>query len=404
MSVIEAFVIDMRHELRTPVNAILGYSQLLLEEHDDSLTAEACHDLERMIEAGHQLLRIVSESLDVVGPGGDDIALCAARMRHSLHAPLTSVQGLAYLLLEEHRDTPIGEDLRRIDAAAVQLAKVSDSLEEAYRVCLGAARDGSLPVPSMAPLAPASPEEPGDRSGARRGSILVIDDEEINRDLLTRRLSHHGHLVMTAESGEAGLARAAREPVDLILLDVLMPGLSGYEVLSKIKADATLRDIPVLMISALDQTASVTRCIALGADDYLTKPFDPLVLRARVISCLRKKWARDFELAYLRGVEQVTAAALAVEAGRFTPDSLDEVGTRADALGNLARLFQRMGVEVAAREGRLRAQVEQLVIAIDEERKAAQVAEITESDYFQKLKARAKVLVARNAARTSGSS
>ena len=74
------------------------------------------------------------------------------------------------------------------------------------------------------------------------------------------------------------------------------------------------------MISALDQTSSVTRCIALGADDYLTKPFDPLVLRARVNSCLRKKWARDFELAYLRGVEKVTAAALAVEAGSFAPD------------------------------------------------------------------------------------
>ena len=403
MSVIEAFVIEMQHELRTPVNAILGYSQLLLEVQDDSLTAEACHDLERMVEAGHQLLRIISDSLDVVAPGGDDIALRAARMRHALHAPLTTVQGLAYLLIEEHQGTPIGDDLRRIDAATVQLARVSDSLEDAYRVRLSAAQDGSPPAPSIAPPAFVSPEEPGDRSGARRGSILVIDDEEINRDLLTRRLAHDGHVVTTADSGEAGLAFAAREPVDLILLDVLMPGLSGYEVLSKIKADAILRDVPVLMISALDQTASVTRCIALGADDYLTKPFDPLVLRARVSSCLRKKWARDFELIYLRGVEQVTAAALAVEAGRFTPESLDDVGTRSDALGNLARLFQRMGVEVAAREGRLRAQVEQLVIAIDEERKAAQVAEITESDYFQTLKARAKVLVARNAARPGGS-
>ena len=240
--------------------------------------------------------------------------------------------------------------------------------------------------------------------GARSGVILVIDDEEVNRELLMRRLTYHGHVVFTAESGESGLALAARESVDLILLDVLMPGLSGYEVLSRIKADAILCEIPVLMISAVDQTASVTRCIALGADDYLTKPFDPLVLRARVSSCLRKKSARDFELAYLRGVEKVTAAALAVEAGTFTPDSLDEVGARADALGNLARLFRRMGVEVAARERRLRAQVEQLVIAIDEERKAAQVAEITESDYFQKLKARAKVLAARNAARTNTSS
>ena len=124
---------------------------------------------------------------------------------------------------------------------------------------LDAALAGSLSDASTAQLEFESPEEPADRSGARHGSILVIDDEESNRDLLTRRLTHQGHLVMTADSGEAGLAVAARGSVDLILLDVLMAGLSGYDVLSKLKADATLREIPVLMISALDQTASVTR-------------------------------------------------------------------------------------------------------------------------------------------------
>jgi len=394
----EAFLVEMRHELRTPVNAILGYSELLLEEHGGSLTADARQDLERMIEAGHQLLRIVCESLDVVQHSGGDIVVHAARMRHALHTPLASVQGLAYLLIEEHQGTAICDDLRCIDAAAIRLAKVSDRLEHTYRERVREAQGGSRSAPSPAP--PAATLEISDGHGISGGLVLVIDDEEINRDLLMRRLTHDGHVVMTAESGEAGLARAAHEDVDVILLDVLMPGLSGYEVLSTLKADAALREIPVLMISALDQTASVTRCIALGADDYLTKPFDPLVLRARVSSCLRKKRARNFELAYLRGVEKVTTAALAVEAGTFTPDALDEVGARVDPLGNLARLFQRMGVEVASRERRLRAQVEQLVIAIDEERKAAQVAEITESDYFQKLKARAKVLVARNAART----
>src|SRR5262245_9863808 len=399
MSMIEAFVVDMRHELRTPVNAILGYSELLLEEQGGALSAEARHDLERVIEAGHQLLRIVTEALDA--QTGDDVAVCAARMRHALHTPLTSVQGLAYLLIEEHQGASICDDLRRIDAAAVRLAQVSDSLEHVFRARLGAARTGPLHASPTALHQSAALVEALEVPGAHGGSILVIDDEESNRDLLARRLTHQGHAVFTSDSGEAGLALAAREPVDLILLDVLMPGLSGYEVLSRIKQDAALREIPVLMISALDQTASVTRCIALGADDYLTKPFDPLVLRARVGSCLRKKWARDFELDYLRGVETVTAAALALEAGSFTPDSLDEVGQRSDPLGNMARLFQRMGVEVAARERRLRAQVAQLVVAIDEDRKAAQVAEITESDYFQKLKARAKVLAARNSARTN---
>ena len=399
MSSIEAFVGHIRHELRTPVNAILGYSQLLLEEDDASLTVEERHDLERVTEAGHQLLRIVVEALDPAELIGDDVALCAVRLRHALHTPLTTVQGLVYLLIEEHEDAPICADLRRIDAAAVRLAELSDSIEHLYRVRLGAASAG--PPSALATTSTPSTvfAENPEGSAVRSGSILVIDDEEINRHLLTRRLTHHGHVVLTADNGHTGLAMAARESIDLILLDVLMPGLSGYEVLSRLKADAVLREIPVLMISALDQTASVTRCIALGADDYLTKPFDPLVLRARVNSCLRKKWARDFELAYLRGVGKVTAAALAVEAGSFTPESLDDVGERSDPLGNLARLFQRMGVEVAARERRLRDQVEQLVIAIDEKRKAAQVAEITESDYFQKLKARAKALAARSAAR-----
>ena len=386
MAAIDAFVAQMRHDLRTPVNAILGYGQLLLEEHGDALTPETRRDLECVIDAGQLLLRIVTETLDTIGTRDDDVALCAARMRHALDAPLTAVQGIAYLLIEAHRGSPICDDLRRIDEAAIRLAKVSDNLAQAYR-----ARRETPAAESV---------EAAESPGSRRGSILVVDDEEINRDLLMRRLTHHGHLVFTADSGEAGLAIAARESIDLILLDVLMPGTSGYDVLTTIKADAALREIPVLMISALDQSASVTRCIALGADDYLTKPFDPLVLRARVNSCLRKKWARDFELDYLRGVEQVTAAALAVETGRFAPETLDSVGERSDALGNLARLFQRMGVEVAAREQRLRTQVEQLVIAIDEERKAAQVAEITESDYFRQLKARAKLLAARNAART----
>ena len=227
MSVIEAFVIEMQHELRTPVNAIVGYSELLLEEHGASISEDARNDLAGVIQAGQQILRIVSECLDVEQPGGDDIALCAVRMRHALHTPLTSVQGLAYLLIEEHQGTAICEDLRRIDAAAIRLAKVSDSLEQLYRVRLAAAQGGSSPAPATPLL-----EETLDRQSSRIGSVLVIDDEEINRDLLTRRLTHHGHVVVTADSGEAGLALAAREAIDLILLDVLMPGLSGYEVLS----------------------------------------------------------------------------------------------------------------------------------------------------------------------------
>src|SRR6185369_9890096 len=126
MPVIDAFVAHLRHELRTPVNAIIGYGQLLLEEEGSVLTADARADLERVIEAGHQMLRVVLEALDPVELTADDVPLCAARIRHAFQTPLTTVQGLVYLLLEGPHGTSIGDDLRRIDAAAVRLARVSD--------------------------------------------------------------------------------------------------------------------------------------------------------------------------------------------------------------------------------------------------------------------------------------
>jgi DNA-binding response OmpR family regulator len=210
--------------------------------------------------------------------------------------------------------------------------------------------------------------------------------------------------VLVAATGEAGLAIAARESVDVILLDVWLPGTSGYEILARLKSNEASREIPVLVITAVDRPESVARCLALGADDYLPKPFDPVVLGVRVRSCLAKKRARDFDLAYLRGVARVTAAALAVESGTFAAESLDEVAQRSDALGNLARLFQRMAMEVAARQRRLEDQVQQLTIAIDERKKAAQVEEITDSDYFRDLQIRARHFSARRAARSSSES
>jgi two-component system cell cycle response regulator len=136
----------------------------------------------------------------------------------------------------------------------------------------------------------------------------------------------------------------------------------------------------------------VIRCIGMGAEDYLPKPVDPLLLRARIGASLEKKRLRDQEVEYLLQVAHVTAAAAAVEAGEFTLASLDEVAARPDALGQLGRVFQRMAREVYAREQSLKQQVQELRIQIDEAKKAREVAEITESDYFRQLKERAQHL------------
>jgi two-component system, cell cycle response regulator len=223
-------------------------------------------------------------------------------------------------------------------------------------------------------------------------SILVVDDDPINRMVLTRDLEREGHRVATAEDGVRALEALGAEPFDIVLLDVLMPELDGYETLAQIERDEKLRHVPVIMVSALEDIDSVVRCIEMGAADYLPKPFDPVLLRARINGCLTKKRLHDLELEYIEQVGYIVDAARAVESAAFAPGSLDAVAARDDALGQLARVFRRMAREVIAREQALEREVRQLRIEIDATRAATQVAEITETDYFQDLQRKADEL------------
>ncbi len=221
------------------------------------------------------------------------------------------------------------------------------------------------------------------------GRILAVDDNRLNRLKLAHSLEQQGHHVALAENGRQALEILRDEPFDLVLLDIVMPELDGYAVLEAMKADATLREIPVIVISAVEEIESVVRCIQMGAADYLTKPFDPVLLKARTDACLEQKRMRDQELDYLGQVACLTAAAAAVEGGTFAPESLERVAARTDALGQLARVFVRMAREVHVREQRLQQEVRELRIEIDQLNKSRQVSEITETEYFRSLRERA---------------
>jgi len=138
------------------------------------------------------------------------------------------------------------------------------------------------------------------------GSILVVDDVEANRDLLSRRLTRDGHRVVSVAGGQQALQALVDDEFDLILLDLIMPDINGLDVLMHMKADERLRRVPVIMITALKETDSAIRCIEAGAEDYLPKPFDPILLRARINACLHKKRWRDREQKYLRRIEDET--------------------------------------------------------------------------------------------------
>lgn len=157
--------------------------------------------------------------------------------------------------------------------------------------------------------------------------ILVVDDNEMNRDMLARRLTRQGFAVEVAEHGQMALDMVAARPYGLLLLDVMMPRMNGYEVLERLKADETTRHIPVIMISAVDDLDSVVKCIELGADDYLFKPFNPILLRARVQASLRRADAlgNSISAAVIADAVGHLEAALAALGPHTDPHTLDHL-------------------------------------------------------------------------------
>jgi adenylate cyclase len=152
------------------------------------------------------------------------------------------------------------------------------------------------------------------------GSVLVVDDQPVNRMLLAHTLARDGHRVRCAENGLEALEILTDDPCDVVLLDIVMPGLDGVSVLERMKGDPRLQDVPVIMISGVDEHESVVRCIEIGAEDYLPKPFDPVLLRARISAGLAKKRLHDLERERLRAVF-----------ARFVPEHVvDDVLARTD--------------------------------------------------------------------------
>jgi DNA-binding response OmpR family regulator/tRNA A-37 threonylcarbamoyl transferase component Bud32 len=193
-----------------------------------------------------------------------------------------------------------------------------------------------------------------------QGHILVVDDHKTNRLKISMAVKKLGHTTATAEDGRQALQMLRAQPFDLVLLDIIMPEMNGYQVLAQMKADSTLRDIPVIVISAEQELTNVVQGIELGAEDYLPKTFDPVLLKARIRACLEKKHFRAQEVEYLRQVDRLTEAAAAIENETFDPESLSDVAARPDSLGQLTRVFQQMAHEFYLREQRLKQQVEEL--------------------------------------------
>ena len=347
-------VAELRHDLRTPVNHIVGYAEMLLEDLELPTHEAQREALEQTVTEARQALAVISL---VLAPTRNSVeAAELTELYTKLAEPqrriVETVQGL--LSATGQAPTPtFAEDLRRILEAAGRLVP----------------RDRT--TPSTEP----SPARSADEG---KGRLLVVDDEPGNRDLLRRRLEREGYAVIAAASGREALDLVAREAVDIVLLDVLMPEMDGLAVLEQLKSDGATRDLPVIMISALDDLGAIARCIEQGAEDYLPKPFEPTILRARIAASLQKKRWRDQERDQLRALGYVTAAATAVEAGAYKPGLLADVAARTDAIGRLARVMDRMAAQIRERESRLQARLGRLREEVGVARASIEMAEIAD--------------------------
>jgi CheY-like chemotaxis protein len=394
----DVFLSHFRHDLRTPVNAVLGYADLLLDEEDGILPADLQTGLANLRDLGHELLAAINGFHPTGESSSEDVRSVVSLARVALRPPTERVVERAGRLAaraEADGLAAVALDIARIRAAGEALQTILGRVDEP-----GPGRISSSPsIPAAINTDQPAPEI---NPPTHVGHVLVVDDDPANRNLFARGLYKQGHSFTLAPDGATALDLIQSLSFDAVLLDMLMPGMSGLEVLTYIKRDPRVAHLPVIVVSALDQLEGVAQCLEAGAEDYLPKPCNAVLLKARLGACLEKKRLRDKELEYLRHAETVTAAAAALETGTYDPKALTAVAARQDALGALARVFGRMACEVQAREDRLRREVLQLRVEIDQTRKAREVAEIAESDYFKELQDKVHTLRGRRRADDSG--
>lgn len=297
----------LRHELRTPINAVNGYSEILLEELADIEQQKGQGELREIAACGQEILNSIDIILNPASSTSEDLILEIARYKEEIRAelkpPLNKISNYCQLLFQELNSPEMRSDLNKIITAAEELGEMIENITTL-------AQDNLQEAVSETNVEPQTLEEteiqlsrnPKQNFGSSH--ILVVDDNPNNRDLLCRQLKKHDYKVATSVDGEQALEMLTRYDYDLIILDVLMPKMNGYEVLKHLKANPAWRNIPTIVLSSVGELDSAVKCIEMGAVDYLPKPCNSVLLQARIGACLEKKHLRDREIIYINQLSQ----------------------------------------------------------------------------------------------------
>ncbi len=286
-----AWLANLRQELAAPVDAVCELTEVLIAEAKEAENALLLTDLQKIFSSSTLLRAMIEELLNGCRREGDD-EKAFKRVRHDMRDQLTKVLGYSALWLEDTNEPlPVSQirDLSRIHDLGEQiLARLPELIRSSIT-----ASDPELDLGAIKPVIDGVVKDVQRNSGVITlvpvASVLVADDNEFNRELVGRLLRKSGHSVALAGDGRVALDLIRSQPFDLVLLDVIMPGLNGLQVLEKLKRDESLRHVPVIMMSALEELESVAACIRAGAEDYLRKPFNSVLFNARVGACLERK-------------------------------------------------------------------------------------------------------------------
>ncbi|MBW1801380.1 MAG: response regulator, partial [Deltaproteobacteria bacterium] len=313
----QAFISSLRHDLKTPLSVIMGYCEFLIEDAGRNAPPPFVANLQKILSASHSLLSIVNEILDSTNLGKNrdekDLKDIEDSLRKKVHVPLNKMIGLSEMLLkdaEQQDNESYLPDLQNILIAAKRFNSLIHDViifkleNEVDTSALGTGKTSNLVKDVMRTIQPLNGLG-GDPKKINGGTILVVDDVDMNRDLIARQLENQGYGVESAEDGLQALKMLQEKDFDLILLDIMMPNMNGIEVLQHLKQHETWKYIPAIMISAMEEMDNVARCIEMGAEDYLSKPFESVILMARISASLEKKRLRDNEVSYLAQMKEI---------------------------------------------------------------------------------------------------
>ncbi|MEO6922945.1 MAG: response regulator, partial [Bryocella sp.] len=298
----------LRHDMRTPFNQIIGYAEMTGEDGEDSGAADVTQNAAKLAATAHDLLARIASELT-----GEPAQITPSHLETLRTISAPAVEHLSQLAVALHSSVITSTSLPQETVGNVdKLEAALDHLRSRLAATITWHDADTSPEPLQSALATSAPPQvqpyKATATAPTMGTILIVDDHLENRDLLRQRLDREGFETAVAADGLTALSMLEQQRIDLVLLDVLMPGMNGIEVLQRIKSSDTLKSIPVIMISSLDEIERVVQCIETGAEDYLTKPFNPVLLRARIGVTLERKRLRDEEEHQRIEMQQMFAA------------------------------------------------------------------------------------------------